>query len=112
MRGSGQSSLFGDFYLYASWLIRFLSSDESVTESWMDCSLSPYTKCGPHASKSRRVRYSRNKNLVHHNLNPENILVKCDGFGCERLLLSLLNEHVCIAIVSGFGKKKWGVWRV
>jgi hypothetical protein len=55
--------------------------DESVPESWMDYSLSPYTKCGPHASKSRRVKYSRNKSLVHHNLNPENILIKCDYSG-------------------------------
>lgn len=30
--------------------------------------------CGPHASKSRWVSYSHCKNLVHHNLNPENIL--------------------------------------
>jgi serine/threonine protein kinase len=84
----------------------FVKCDESVPESRMDYSLSPYTKCGPHASKSRRVKYSRNKNLVHHNLNPENILVKCNESGPKRLLVSPLKEYICISIVSDFGAMK------
>jgi serine/threonine protein kinase len=59
--------------------------------------------CGPHASKSRRVSYSHSKNLVHHNLNPQNILVKFDESGPGSLMLSRLIEQLWIAKVSDFG---------
>jgi hypothetical protein len=61
-----------------------LKRDESVTESWSDYSLFLFTKCEPHASKSRRVKYYRNKNLVHHNLKPESVFVECDESCPER----------------------------
>jgi hypothetical protein len=55
--------------------------------------------CGPHASKTRRVSYSHCKNLVHHNLNPQNILEKFDESGPQSSMLFRLIEHLdCQAV--------------
>jgi hypothetical protein len=59
--------------------------------------------CGPHVSISRRVSYSHRRNLVHHNLNPQNILVKFDESGPGSLMLYRLIEQFWTAKVCDFG---------